>query len=87
MLSTQLLGGSTLSAAVRTLQLAIDSAGADHVALGSDMDGALKMLIDVEGLPALADALMEERVDEAGVTAFLGGNAGMLLREGLAQTP
>ena len=29
------------------------------VALGSDMDGALKMVVDVEGLPALAGALLD----------------------------
>jgi microsomal dipeptidase-like Zn-dependent dipeptidase len=83
MLSTQLLGGSTLAAAVRTIRLAVDSAGADHVCLGSDMDGALKMLIDVEGLPALADALLQSGIDAESVSAIFGANAARQLRAGL----
>jgi len=58
----------------------MDSAGADNVAIGSDMDGALKMLIDVEGLPALADALLESGLDESMVAGVMGGNAVALLR-------
>jgi microsomal dipeptidase-like Zn-dependent dipeptidase len=83
MLSTKLLGGSTLAAAVRTIRLAFDSAGADHVALGSDMDGALRMLIDVEGLPALATALLESGLTADSVRATLGANATRLLRSAL----
>ena len=83
MLSTRLLGGATLDAAVRAFTLAIESAGADHVALGSDMDGALKMLIDVAGLPALADGLLDSGVSEPGVTGVLGSNAVAVLRSAL----
>jgi microsomal dipeptidase-like Zn-dependent dipeptidase len=82
-LSTQLLGGSTLGAAVRTVTLAVESAGADHVALGSDMDGALKMLIDVEGLPALADALLASGLAAATVEGVVGANGIKLLRRSL----
>jgi microsomal dipeptidase-like Zn-dependent dipeptidase len=82
-LSTQLLGGASLAAAVRTIRLAIESAGADHVALGSDMDGAMRMLIDVEGLPALADSLQEDGLDPATVAAVTGANAVALLRRAL----
>jgi microsomal dipeptidase-like Zn-dependent dipeptidase len=83
MLSTQLLGGSTLAAAARTIRLAIDSAGADHIALGSDMDGALRMLIDVEGLPAIADALLQSGLDAESVSAIIGANAARHLRAAL----
>jgi microsomal dipeptidase-like Zn-dependent dipeptidase len=83
MLSTRLLGGSTLAAAARTFSLAVESAGAHHVALGSDMDGALRMLIDVEGLPALAGALLAAGLGAPEVAAVLGGNAARLLRAAL----
>jgi microsomal dipeptidase-like Zn-dependent dipeptidase len=83
MLSTQLLGGSTLAAAVRTLRAAVDATGADHVAIGSDMDGALRMLIDVEGLPALADALLESGLPAESVSGILGANAARFLRAAL----
>jgi membrane dipeptidase len=74
-LSTLLLGGADLSDAVATIRLAIESAGENHVAIGSDMDGALKMVIDVEGLPGLTDALLESGLDETAVTKVIGGNA------------
>jgi microsomal dipeptidase-like Zn-dependent dipeptidase len=83
MLATRLLGGSTLDAAVRALRLAIESAGAAHVALGSDMDGALRMLIDVEGLPALTAALLESGLSETEVSGFMGANAAQVLARGL----
>ncbi|HUP83401.1 MAG TPA: membrane dipeptidase, partial [Candidatus Limnocylindria bacterium] len=79
-LSTQLLGGSTLSDAARTFRAAIDAAGADHVAIGSDMDGALRMVIDVEGLPALAGALLDSGLAAESVGNILGANAVRLLR-------
>lgn len=82
-LATQLLGGSTLAAAVRTFRAALDAAGPDHVGIGSDMDGALRMLIDVEGLPALADALVESGMNEPAVAAVMGGNAVRLLEAAL----
>ena len=82
-LSTQLLGGSTLGAAVRTILFAIDAAGAEHVAIGSDMDGALRMLIDVEGLPALTGGLLEAGLARSTVEGFMGANAVSLLRAGL----
>lgn len=83
-LSTQLLGGNKLSDAVATIRLEIESAGEDHVAIGSDMDGALKMLIDVEGLPALTDALLEGGLAPHAVERVLGSNAIDFLRFWLA---
>jgi microsomal dipeptidase-like Zn-dependent dipeptidase len=83
MLSTRLLGGSTLDAAVRTFTLAIASARAGHVGLGSDMDGALRMLIDVEGLPALTGALLESGLSSETVADVMGANSARLLTEGL----
>jgi len=83
MLSSRLLGGSTLDAAVRTVRRAIDAAGAEHVALGSDMDGALRMLIEVDGLPALADAYLGSGLSEIEVSAVMGTNAAQLLARGL----
>jgi microsomal dipeptidase-like Zn-dependent dipeptidase len=82
-LSTQLLGGSTLAAAVRTFRAAVDAAGTDHVAIGSDMDGALRMVIDVEGLPALAAALLDSGLPADSVSGILGANAARFLRAAL----
>ena len=79
-LATQLLGGSTLDDGVAMIRRALDAAGDTNVALGSDMDGALRMLIDVEGLPALVDALLASGLDESVVSGYLGRNAVRFLR-------
>jgi microsomal dipeptidase-like Zn-dependent dipeptidase len=83
-LATQLLGGSTLAHAGAMIGRAIGAAGAANVALGSDMDGALRMVIDVEGLPALADRLLEEHMEPSVVSGVLGGNATRFLRASLS---
>jgi membrane dipeptidase len=82
-LSTRLLGGDGLSDAVATIKLALDSAGAEHVAIGSDMDGALKMVIDSEGLPALTTALLDSGLSPSVVEGVIGGNAVAVLRRAL----
>ena len=82
-LATQLLGGRTLSHAVAAIRRAIDACGSDHVALGSDVDGALKMVIGHAGLPALADALLGSGLDDDEVRAYLGANSVRFLRDAL----
>ena len=74
-LATQLLGGERLDDAVAMIRRALAAAGDANVALGSDMDGALRMLIDVEGLPALVDAMLASGLDESVVSGFVGANA------------
>jgi membrane dipeptidase len=81
-LSTLLLGGGGLSDAVATIRLALETAGEEHVAIGSDMDGALKMVIDSEGLPALTTALLDSGLSPSVVEGVLGGNALRILRDG-----
>ena len=78
-LATQLLGDETMDAAVKTINLAVDSAGAENVAIGSDMDGALKMLVDIEGVPALTDTLLEAGLARETVAGVMGANAARLL--------
>lgn len=82
-LSTQLLGGTTLDAAVRTISLALESAGDYQVAIGSDMDGALETLIDVDGYPALADALLRSTTTASSAGCVIGTNAIRLLERAL----
>lgn len=74
-LATQLLGGPSLADAARSFELAITAAGESSVAIGSDMDGALRMVIDVEGLPALADALLASGLSAVAVSGVIGANA------------
>jgi membrane dipeptidase len=55
---------------------AVKVAGADHVGLGSDFDGATMPLgmEDVSKLPAITDALLKKGYTEADVDKILGGN-------------
>ena len=54
-----------------------------NVAIGSDMDGALKMLIDVQGVPALAETLLATGESPGVVRGVMGGNAARFLRSAL----
>ena len=82
-MATQLLGGSDLADGAHAIRRALAAAGDTNVAIGSDMDGALKMLIDAEGLPALADALLMGGVSADVVSGVLAGNASRFLRAAL----
>lgn len=78
--ATQLLGGDSLGALVDTVRFAIEELGARHVGLGSDLDGALRAVIDAAGAPRIADGLLAAGVSDEDVAAVVGGNAVRLLR-------
>lgn len=79
-LGTQLVGGTELDDVVKTVRAAMAAAGAENVAIGSDMDGALRTVIDVAGLPALTDALLDDGLDQSLVAGVVGRNAIRFLR-------
>ncbi|MET1232817.1 MAG: membrane dipeptidase [Candidatus Limnocylindrales bacterium] len=74
-LATDLVGGDSMAAVVRSVTHAIGLVGAEQVAIGSDFDGALRMPFDVRGLPALTGALLESGLDRETVTGIMGRNA------------
>lgn len=78
--STWLLGGDDLDAVGRAFDLALEIAGPKGVAIGSDMDGGLRMVIDAAGMPALTDELLRRGHDRGTVAAVMGGNALRVLR-------
>ncbi len=78
-----LLGGSTVRDLVDTIRFAIDELGPAHVAIGSDMDGALRSVVDASGLPLITDGLLARGVPEPDIVAVLGGNALRILRPAL----
>ena len=49
--------------------------GAEHVALGSDFDGAVATSFDTTGLAAIVDALLDAGWSEAEVRGAMGENA------------
>ncbi|SPH18652.1 hypothetical protein DEA8626_02192 [Defluviimonas aquaemixtae] len=53
---------------------AIDIVGEDHVALGSDYDGSVRVAFDVSELAALTQALIDSGLDEPTIAKVMGGN-------------
>lgn len=82
------LGDGLFRGKVRTLAKhivhALDVAGEDHVALGSDWDGLICTPRDMKTcleLPRLVDALLAEKIEPRIIRKVLGENALRLLRE------
>ena len=77
--------GTDAAAAARAIRHAVAVVGIDHVALGSDFDGATTMPFDVTGLPLITDALLKEGFSEADIRLIMGGNVVRFLLETLPQ--
>jgi membrane dipeptidase len=67
--------GNGVEGITRALHYAKDIAGIEHIALGSDFDGAVSTPFDVTGLPLLTDALIREGYSDAEIHRVMGGNA------------
>jgi len=68
---------------VRSLRYGIDLMGIDHVALGSDWDGATEVSFDAAELPVLTQAMLDANFSEEEIRKVLGGNAVRFLLENL----
>ena len=70
-----------MASAVRQTKHMIAIAGVEHVAIGSDFDGASPPadLADASRMPALADALEKAGLSRADVRAVFEGNARRVL--------
>ncbi len=75
--------GKDAHAVARAMRHAADVMGIEHVALGTDFDGAIAAPFDVTGLPMLAAALREERFSDAEIRAVLSQNALRFLGDSL----
>ncbi len=75
--------GKTVEDTVQAMRYVADLVGVQHVALGTDFDGAVATVFDATGLPVLTEALLASGFDEAEIGAILGGNALRVLRQTL----
>ena len=75
--------GTDIHDTTRTMRYVADLVGVDHVAIGSDYDGAITAPMDASGMALLTEALLKQGfvVDE--VAKIMGGNVLRLLREAL----
>jgi microsomal dipeptidase-like Zn-dependent dipeptidase len=67
--------GTDAGAVARAFRHAADVMGVEHLALGSDFDGAVPEPFDATGVPTLAPALKSERFTDAEIRAIASGNA------------
>lgn len=76
--------GKDAGAIVRAIRYTVNLVGVQHVALGSDFDGATGVPFDTTGLPLLVQELLDSGFSDKDIAAIMGGN---LLRLLLAQMP
>ena len=75
--------GNDAPSVARAVRYAVGLAGADHVALGSDFDGAVTTPFDASGLARLTDALLEAGLSVEEVRAVMGESALRVLKQTL----
>lgn len=72
--------GETPEAWARAVRHAAEVVGPEHVALGSDWDGAVPAIVDAAGTVHLTAALIEAGFSDEEVRGIMGGNALRVLR-------
>lgn len=72
--------GQDAGAIARAIRHAASVAGVDHVALGSDLDGAVTTPFDAAGLAQLTDALLAAGFSENEIRKIMGENVLRVLR-------
>ncbi|HWS86333.1 MAG TPA: dipeptidase [Pyrinomonadaceae bacterium] len=75
--------GRDARAVAKAIRHAAQVVGVEHVALGSDFDGAVTEPFDTTGVVLITDALLEEGFTEEEVGLLMGGNVFRLLAETL----
>lgn len=68
---------------VKTIRYAIDLLGIEHIALGSDYDGAITVLFDTSELAILTQTMLDEGFTEAEIRAVMGENVKRFMLENL----
>jgi membrane dipeptidase len=77
--------GRDAGAVARTIQYTAKVVGVEHVALGSDFDGATTMPFDVTGVPLITDALRKAGLSEHDVRLVMGENVLRVLSQSLPE--
>ena len=67
----------------KSIRYGIELMGLEHIALGSDYDGAVTTAFDTAELAALTQAMLDQDFSETEIRAVMGGNMLRFLREQL----
>jgi microsomal dipeptidase-like Zn-dependent dipeptidase len=81
------LCGETPAAWARAVRHAVGVMGVDHVALGSDWDGAVEAVVDASQTVHLTAALLDEGFTEEDIRKIMGGNVTRVLLATLPRDP
>lgn len=77
--------GQDARAIVKAMRYVSDKIGVDHVALGSDFDGATAEPFDTTGLVQLTDAMLENGYSEQAIRSIMGENVIHFLEKNLPE--
>jgi microsomal dipeptidase-like Zn-dependent dipeptidase len=77
--------GTNAQAIVKAMRYVSDLVGAEHVALGSDFDGAVTAPFDTTGLVKITDAMLSAGYSEREIAMIMGGNVVEFLRANLPE--
>jgi membrane dipeptidase len=75
--------GTDARAVARSIRYVVKLVGVEHVALGSDFDGAVNEPFDTTGVVEITDALLAEGFGEDEIRMIMGGNVIRVLSENL----
>jgi microsomal dipeptidase-like Zn-dependent dipeptidase len=75
--------GRDARAIVYAMRYVSDRVGVEHVALGSDFDGAVTVPFDTTGLVQITDAMLTSGYSEPEVRMIMGGNVMRFLQANL----
>ena len=70
---------------VEAIRYAINTLGVEHVALGSDYDGATAVMFDVSEIAVLTEELLRQGFTEEEIRLVMGGNVQRFFSENLPQ--
>ena len=77
--------GTDARAIVKAMRYVSDRVGVEHVALGSDFDGAVTAPFDTTGLVEITDAMLSAGYSEAEIRAIMGENVVRFLQANLPE--
>lgn len=77
--------GTDAAAIVRAMRYVSDRVGPEHVALGSDFDGAVTTPFDTSGVVEITDAMLSAGFSESDIRAIMGENITRFLATNLPQ--
>lgn len=77
--------GNDVDAIVRAIRYAVSVVGSEHVALGSDFDGAVTTPFDTTGIVEITDKLLASGISERDIRNIMGENVLRLMQTNLPE--